>query len=104
MAVKNTGVAPLQLKVELRKKKARRAKVVTVRPGQVSKPIHIASVVQKRRLKSLARRKTVRITPLAYIGPRVGDRPAAGSYGYEDVYICYDCGGPIVFRGSPPVP
>jgi hypothetical protein len=104
VSVENKGESVLRLMLQLTKKKRRLTKIVRLKQGEISGPLHIGSVVERRQLKLLARRKRVVIRPLAYIGPRAGDARAAGSYGYEDVYICYECGGPIVFRGSPPVP
>ncbi len=103
-SIQNQEDSYLRLNLRLTRKKRQLTKVIRLKPGEISGPLHIGSVIEKRRLKSLSRKKRVTIRPLAYIGPRAGDVRAAGSYGYEDVYICYDCGGPIVFRGNPPVP
>jgi len=105
-SVQNTGREPLNIVLRLpaRKRRAPKTKIVKVLAGKTSPPLHLPSLLQKRRLKSLARRKAAKVLPLVYIGPRVGDPPAVGSLGYEDVYVCYECGKPIVFRGSPPVP
>lgn len=104
VSIENKQDSPLHLNLLVTKKKRRIARAIRLKPGEISKPLHIGSIVEKRQLKSLAKKKRVAIRPLAYIGPRVGDMPAVGSYGYEDVYVCWECGGPIVFRGNPPVP
>ncbi len=104
--VQNKSREPLNIVLRLppKKRRAPKTRIIRVPAGKTSPPLHLPSLLQKRQLKSLARRKAAKILPLAYIGPRVGDPPAVGSFGYEDVYVCYDCGKPIVFRGSPPVP
>jgi hypothetical protein len=103
-AIENKSNLVLDLKLGLTKKKQKLTTVIKLEAGKTSVPIHLGSVLQKRRLKTLEKRKRVIINPHPYIGPPVGDPPAVASYGYEDVYICYDCGGPIVFRYRPPIP
>lgn len=105
--IENTFSEPVSFDLELPKKPRERRKEVrrvTLTPSETSPPLHLGSITQRRKLKSLAKRKIVSIEPVPYIGPRIADYPSVGSFGYDDVYICYDCGGPIVFRYSPPVP
>jgi hypothetical protein len=85
-------------------KRRKRTRHLTIKPGKVSPPVHLRSVLQLRKIKGLAKKKAISLVPLAHIGPRVADYPSVGSYGADDVYICYDCGKPIKFRYHPPVP
>ena len=62
------------------------------------------SISQPRRIESLVKKKVVGILPVYDIGPSTGRGKSIASYVDEDVYICYKCGGPIVFRVSPPTP
>lgn len=48
-------------------------------------------------LEELARVGAITLDPASSIGPSVTPS-ALGSFGSDDVYACYKCGGPIVFR------
>jgi len=87
-----------------RKGKPKKSRPIVLRGKRQSRAVHLRSIVQRRKLKSLARKKKVALEPVSYLGPPIGKYPSVGSFGYDDVYVCWDCGGPIVFRGSPPVP
>jgi len=71
--------------------------------GETSRTVPLGNVVQRRKLRDLARKRVVKLEH-SYIGPRFAAAPAVGSLGGDDVYICNECGGPIVFRYFPPVP
>jgi hypothetical protein len=72
-------------------------------PGETSRTVPLANVIQRRKIQNLAKKGLVRLER-SDIGPRLAAAPAVGSLGYDDVYICDECGGPIVFRYSPPIP
>jgi hypothetical protein len=105
--IQNRTAQPISVNLEL----PRRAGVgpsqtrrISLKPLEISRSLHLRSILQWRKLKSLAKKRAVSIEPIPYIGPRVADLPSVGSYGDDDVYICWDCGGPIVFRYDPPRP
>lgn len=103
----NISTEPVTFDVELPQKprdRRKELKRVTLTASETSPPLHLGSITQRRKLKSMAKKKIVSIEPVPYIGPRIADYPSVGSFGYDDVYICYECGGPIVFRYNPPVP
>jgi hypothetical protein len=81
--VKNLSETPVHLELVL---------PVVLEPGQLSAPLCRAGL---RNLKSVAR--VVSVEPVGHIGPPVHSQ-GEGSLGSEPVYICYECGGPIVFR------
>jgi hypothetical protein len=78
-------------------------KRVHVTPGETSRTVPLANVIQRRKLQDLAKKGLVKLDR-SPIGPRFAAVPAVGSLGYDDVYICDECGGPIVFRYYPPIP
>ena len=86
------------------KARTREKTTVTVSPDKKSRLIDLKSVAQRRKLDHLVRDKKVMVEPNYEIGPTTGRKGAVASYVGESVYICYECGGPIVFRGSPPTP
>lgn len=86
------------------KSRGRRKTKTKIRQRRESRTLHLRSILEKPKLKKLAKRKVIELRPAAYIGPPARGVAAAGSYGYDDVHICYNCGGPIVFRYHPPIP
>jgi hypothetical protein len=95
----------LSFNIRLAPKLAKKAKTtIELKPGQRSRSVQVSSVSQRRRLDNLVKEKQVEILPIYDIGPSTGRGRAVASYADEDVYTCYKCGGPIVFRGSPPTP
>jgi len=84
--------------------RTREKTTVTVDPQKTSRMIDLTSVAQRRKLGRLVRENKVSIEPNYLIGPTTGRKGAVASYVGESVYICYECGGPIIFRGSPPTP
>lgn len=114
--IENKQTEPLELALPLppkRKQKEGELKQILVPPSEQSGALYIPRLIQRARLKVLAKRKEVSIVPVPHIGPRIGEPPAVrsygykvavGSYGYDDVFVCWDCGGPIIFRYNPPVP
>jgi hypothetical protein len=78
-------------------------KRVELAAGETSRTVPLGNVVQRQKLQDLARKRLVKLER-SYIGPRFAAAPAVGSLGYDDVYVCDRCGGPIVFRYFPPVP
>jgi hypothetical protein len=86
-------------KVPIRKKTK-----LTIEAGKKSRSVDIHSISQRSKLRKLVKTGKVRLAPIYAIGPSTGRGKAVASYAHEDVYICYKCGGPIVFRGDPPMP
>lgn len=74
---------------------------VIVPPEQTSTPLHLDSIIDKAKIES---QRNIIIEPVSYIGPAMANPPCIGSLGYEDVYACWECGEPIVFRYNPAIP
>jgi hypothetical protein len=103
--IANLSGATIELAVVPTAKVAKKRKTtLTIRPGRESRTVDIQSVTQRQRLNNFVKRGQVTVAPVYDIGPSTGRSHAVGSYAAEDVYICYKCGGPIVFRGFPPTP
>jgi hypothetical protein len=81
-----------------------RLKKISLKPKQRSRVVDLRTVRDQKRLRRLVSAKKLSLYPDFWIGPATGRGKAIGSYYEEDVYTCYDCGGPIVFRGAPPTP
>ena len=98
---------PIEIAVRVRKrppKGRRRTRVLRLVPGKRSRYIRFNSIIDKQGFKSLLRKRAISARPVAPMG-RSSWAWGGGTYlGDDRVYICYDCGRPIVFRGSPPVP
>lgn len=95
----------LSFEIKLVSKVAKKVKTtIKLEPGKRSRTVEASSVSQRRRLNNLVKKKQVDILPIYDIGPSTGRGRAVASYADEDVYTCFKCGGPIVFRGSPPTP
>ena len=79
---------------------------ITVDSGKKSGFLPLNKIKRYKRLESLAAQKQIRLKPHPYIGPPPPLAPSRcmGSYGNEEVYLCYECGAPIVFRFHPPRP
>jgi hypothetical protein len=93
---------PISIQVRPKGAKARR---ILVKPQRKSIPIRLKDIVNKKEVNSLLRKKSIVLRPSDYIGPIVSKVGSNWYYGYEDdVYVCDECGGPIVFRGYPPIP
>ena len=90
-----------KVKLHVKGKRTRMKELVISKARSTT--IHLPSLENRQVLRDLQRKRKITLEPLPYIAPyyRGG---SAGSYGDEDVYVCWDCGGPIVFRGSPPTP
>lgn len=84
--------------------RTRERTTVTVQPDQGSRAIDLGSVRKPSKLNTLVKDDKISIEPIHEIGPSTGRKGAVASYIGESVYLCYRCGGPIIFRGSPPTP
>jgi hypothetical protein len=71
-------------------------------PGR-RRTVHLTSIKDSAALRRLVKQRKIRLERAPYIAP---SRHAGsyGSFGDEQVYVCWKCGGAIVFRGSPPTP
>jgi hypothetical protein len=69
-------------------------------PKKTSPRVHVDAIAKP----SWGDEKLVDIKPVPYIGPPMAGPPCIGSFGDDDVYICYVCGQPIVIRYHPPRP
>ena len=96
----NESSKPISL--TLRPRKAKAPKTLVIRPDKKSRVLDV-SAVPKPRLRELQRKGQLSVIPVYEIGP-AGTSQSRGWSDGEDVYTCYECGGPIVFRGSPPTP
>ena len=81
----------------------RRVTRLKILPGAKSRPVNLASLPRSR-VEGLVERGTIKLDPVPYLAPPTRPAPIAASFFGEDVYICYKCGRPIVFRGYPPRP
>lgn len=105
--IKNLSTSPIKIPInpiipdEVVTKYPRRTTIVSIKPGTVSRAIDKRSLKQPEQLQEYIRSKMAAMRP-ADIGP--GREGTIGSFYGDDTYICYECGGPIVFRGHPPRP
>ena len=103
--VMNLGPEPLELAMLLPPEAKPKAQtVVKLKPGEKSRTVDLRSIAQPERLSEAVENDKARVLARADIGPHTGRGRAVASYGIEDVYICYECGGAIVFREHPPRP
>jgi hypothetical protein len=76
-----------------------------INPHSVSKPIDKKSLAKKVAFNKLVSDNKIRMREFIDVGPSFSLNPdVVGSYYGEEVYICYKCGRPIVFRDHPPRP
>ena len=102
--IQNVTSRPLDIRVSPpapREKK--RVTTLHIRPGRKSPPISLRAV-SRSRLDRLVDLGSLKVEPVSYLAPTTRPAPVAATYFGEDVYICYKCGRPIVFRGHPPTP
>lgn len=92
---------PVELRVKVRRRKKAKPRIKKIRiSAKRPRAIEYDAIVNKAEVKKLQRRKIVKLARVAPFS-----LPSPLSYGYEDdLYVCYECGRPIVFRGSPPIP
>lgn len=103
--VVNLSSAALELAVRLpAKAKPKTEAVVKLKPGKKSRTVDLRSIVEPDQLSEAVDKGEATLLARADIFGAAIRRGAVASYGNEDVYICYECGGPIVFRGDPPRP
>ncbi|HEX3129512.1 MAG TPA: hypothetical protein VH394_19400 [Thermoanaerobaculia bacterium] len=110
--IKNLTSQPLRFEVRLPragkpkasgKSGAALRKKYTIRPQKFSPRLHVDSIL-KLDVEELARQRAIELKPVPYIGPPLVKPPCVGSFGNDDVYLCYECGQPIVIRYYPPRP
>lgn len=100
----NRGDKPITLSVRPATAKVPKRKVSLTVKARKSRTVDYRSITRKDRVNQLVSAGRLVVRPAYDIGPATGRGRSVGSYGDEDVYICYECGRPIVFRGSPPTP
>jgi hypothetical protein len=101
----NKSRSSLDLVVRIPRPRApTRTAKITLEPGEKSRLVDVKLLRKQKAFKNLVATKRLAIVPVFDIGPAGEARGATGWYEGDDVYTCYDCGGPIVFRGSPPTP
>ncbi len=106
--VKNTGRSPIAIPIkisvpqELAEKYPKQERTIVIRPGAFSRSIDKKALKFPGQLQELVKARLALVKAVD-IGPskKTG---AVGSLDGEDVYICYQCGGPIIFRYNPPRP
>lgn len=85
--------------------KPRHKTSLDVKPHSVSKPLDKKSLSRKVAFNKLISDNKISVRPFIDVGPSLSLNPeVVGSFYGEEVYICYKCGRPIVFRGYPPTP
>ena len=77
---------------------------IRISPKKPARSIDSKSIDKPTQIKELEQHQKIRISPIRYIGPPTGHKGAVGSFLGDSVYVCYKCGGPIIFRGSPARP
>ena len=82
----------------------REVRPLELRPRKESRIVDLASISRRGKIGQYLRDGNLKTSLVEAIGPSTGARGAVASFSGESVYICYECGGPIIFRGSPPVP
>lgn len=105
--IRNETDKQIELPISVKDPKRPRRKVGTfnIAPQTSPKPLYKKSLLKRSELNKLIDNKSITIKPFIDIGPKTSKNPeVVGSYYGEDVYICYKCGRPIVFRGYPPTP
>ena len=76
-----------------------------ISPHSVSKPIDKKSFARKAAFNKLISDNKISVRPFIDIGPSFSlNREVVGSFYGEEVFVCYKCGKPIVFRYNPPRP
>jgi len=101
----NTSGAPLQVELQPAHREAAQGPVtVLIGPKDEPRIIDAEAFANPDELRRLVEDAKVRIKPVVAIGPPTGLGRSVASFGSESVYVCNECGGPIVFRGSPPHP
>ncbi len=91
---------PIKLRLKLKRTKGARASVKVIRISEKARVISQDALASPSEVKKLEKQSLVTLKQVfpVYL-------PSSYSYGYEDsLYLCRDCGRPIVFRGSPPRP
>jgi hypothetical protein len=86
-----------------RPKRPKKRVILTIKPGKTSRVVDLKAIGRSRLRGLLAKRK-ISIRPVFKIGPARMPERSTGWYDGENVYTCWECGGAIVFRGSPPTP
>lgn len=100
IAVKNRSNKRLSLllKVKSEEKAKRKPSTIVLKP-QSSKAFRLDSLGTKQ-VRDLTQNRSISVSPISLVR-----LPSKSSYGYDSgVHICDKCGGPIIFRGSPPRP
>src|SRR5689334_6461115 len=92
----------IPLRVAGTKKVKKRASLI-IKPSKTSRVVDLKAI-GRRRLRRLVSKKKVSIQPVFKIGPARMPKRSTGWYDGENVHTCWECGGAIVFRGSPPTP
>lgn len=101
----NVSSSQLELRIRARRPVPERPTIkLSLSPRKPSRILDVKAISDRAKLNKLVATKQVRLVPVFDIGPASGERHVRGSYYGEDVYTCDKCGGPIVFRGSPPTP
>lgn len=102
--LENQSSATVQLTLKVpRPKPSARVPAITIKPREVSRMVDMKTLKRPSQLKKLIKTKQISVQPVFEIAPPWTSRAAGWYYG-ESVYTCDICGGPIVFRYSPPKP
>jgi hypothetical protein len=94
------NLSPTPITVAIKTKKQR---ALLLEPDKPSRRVARKALAKPATLQKLVRARQIALIPVWEIGPATSER-SVGSYEDDRVYTCDECGGPIVFRGSPPVP
>ncbi|MBI2682341.1 MAG: hypothetical protein HYX26_03850 [Acidobacteriales bacterium] len=90
-------------RVRVRLKPGKRLTVQTKRIGlepHQTRAFTESALKRQPEILDLAKRNVIKMSPIVFALP-----PAPSSYGYDEgFYVCDECGGPIIFRYSPPRP
>lgn len=97
----STEIVRIPIRALDKSKTADKPSQIVVEPKHTTGPVAVGALTAPP--SKVAARFGVNIENNWRIGPPTTPR-AVGTYASEDVYICYECGGPIVFRYRPPRP
>ena len=90
----------IAVKTRTNKKGKRKRHKIEIKSTSKPRAIRVDILADPAEIKRLRRRKLLKIVRVTPTYP-----PRSGSFGYDDeLNFCYECGRPIVFRGSPPIP
>jgi hypothetical protein len=95
---------PVAIKVWRGKPRASKKSVLVLR-FRVPRTVRRQSIADYKWIEEQIKKQLIKAVDRYIVRPEPSDPPSSvGSYMGRNVYTCNRCGGPIIFRGSPPKP